>query len=278
VIQQFVSIEGQVTYPGEYAIKNQLERVSDLLERSGGVNQYAYIEGATLLRKTEFFEDETEAQVAISELENLLKRYEDDATKLSEVELAQVARINEQLAAYRTDDNENKNLSSLAKRERLKEVVQRNTLFGDVKLNASDAIGINLKAIMTNPKSGYDLILQEGDVLIIPKRQETVRLRGRVLYPTTVVYQESKSAKHFINQAGGFSNRAQKRNTYVIYANGSVAKTKRFLFFKTYPQVEPGAEIIVPAKPIKLPIAISEIVGITSGLATLALLISQVNF
>ncbi|MFT7381278.1 MAG: hypothetical protein ACI9Z3_001162, partial [Roseivirga sp.] len=71
---------------------------------------------------------------------------------------------------------------------------------------------------------------------------------------------------------------AQKRNTYVIYANGSVAKTKRFLFFKTYPQVGPGAEIIVPAKPIKLPIAISEIVGITSGLATLALLISQVNF
>ncbi|MFT6217129.1 MAG: protein involved in polysaccharide export with SLBB domain [Roseivirga sp.] len=278
VIQKFVSVEGQVIYPGEYAIKNQSERVSDLLERSGGINQYAYAEGATLLRKTEFFEDQTDLQARILELENLLKRYEAEDGSLSEAELAQVGRINQQLASLQSDDTENKNLSSLAKRERLQEIVQRNTLFGDVKLNSSDAIGINLKAIIENPKSGYDLILQEGDVLIIPKRQETVRLRGRVLYPTTVVYQESKSAKHFINQAGGFSNRAQKRNTYVIYANGSVAKTKRFLFFKTYPNVEPGAEIIIPAKPPKFPVAISEIVGITSGLATLALLISQINF
>jgi protein involved in polysaccharide export with SLBB domain len=278
VIQKFVSIEGQVAYPGEYAIINQVETVSDLLTRAGGINQYAYVEGATLLRKTEFFENETEVEVAISELENLLNKYEDDPSKLTEVELAQVARINEQLNTYRTDDSENKNLSSLAKRERLKEVVQRNSLFGDVKLNASDAIGINLKAILANPRSGYDLVLEEGDVLIIPKKQETVRLRGRVLYPTTVVFQASKSAKFFIDQAGGFSNRAQKRNTYVVYANGNVAKTKRFLFFKTYPKVEPGAEIIIPAKPPKLPVAISEIVGITSGLATLALLISQISF
>lgn len=278
VIQKFVSVEGQVAYPGEYAIKNQTERVSDLLERAGGINQYAYVDGATLLRKTEFFEDQTDMQARITELEDLLKRYEAQDGSLSEAELAQVERINQQLASLQTDDTENKNLSSLAKRERLQEIVQRNTLFGDVKLNASDAIGINLKAIIENPKSGYDLILQEGDVLIIPKKQETVRLRGRVLYPTTVVYENSRSAKYFINQAGGFSNRAQKKNTYVIYANGSVAKTKRFLFFKTYPNVEPGAEIIIPAKPPKLPIAISEIVGITSGLATLALLISQINF
>ncbi|PIQ47504.1 MAG: capsule biosynthesis protein [Cytophagales bacterium CG12_big_fil_rev_8_21_14_0_65_40_12] len=278
VIQKFVSVEGQVTYPGEYAITNQSERISDLLERAGGINQYAYVDGATLLRKTEFFEDQTDMQARIAELENLLKRYEAQDGSLSEAELAQVERINQQLASLQTDDTENKNLSSLAKRERLQEIVQRNTLFGDVKLNASDAIGINLKAIIENPKSGYDLILQEGDVLIIPKKQETVRLRGRVLYPTTVVYENSRSAKYFINQAGGFSNRAQKKNTYVIYANGSVAKTKRFLFFKTYPNVEPGAEIIIPAKPPKLPVAISEIVGITSGLATLALLISQINF
>ena len=115
-------------------------------------------------------------------------------------------------------------------------------------------------------------------MLVLPKQQETVRLRGRVLYPTTVVYESNRNLKHFINLAGGFGNRAQRKNTYVIYANGSVAKTKKFLFFKTYPQVSPGAEIIVPAKPPKLPVAISEVVGITSGLATLALLISQINF
>lgn len=277
-VQKFVAIEGEVVYPGNYAIKNQTERISSLLERAGGLNKYAYIEGATLLRKTEFHSEISNIEQKVQALEALLNRYAEGDPSLSESELAQVARLNQQL-----DELDKQNLDTegdpfYAKKERLREIVQRNALFGDVQLGNSDAIGIDLKKIIENPKSKFNLILEEGDVLVLPKQQETVRLRGRVLYPTTVVYESNRSLKHFINLAGGFGNRAQRKNTYVIYANGDVAKTKRFLFFKTYPRVSPGAEIIVPSKPPKLPFAISEVVGITSGLATLALLISQINF
>ena len=277
-VQKFVAIEGEVAYPGNYAIKNQTERISSLLERAGGVNQYAYIEGATLLRKTEFHSEISNIEQKVQALEALLNRYAEADPSLSESELAQVARLNQQLNELDKQSLDIEGDPFYAKKERLREIVQRNALFGDVQLGNSDAIGINLKKILEEPNSKYDLILEEGDVLVLPKQQETVRLRGRVLYPTTVVYEPNRSLKHFINMAGGFGNRAQRKNTYVIYANGSVAKTKKFLFFKTYPQVSPGAEIIVPTKPPKLPVAISEVVGITSGLATLALLISQINF
>lgn len=277
-VQKFVAIEGEVTYPGNYAIKNQTERISSLLERAGGVNKYAYIEGATLLRKTEFHSEISNIEQKVQALEALLNRYAEADPSLSESELAQVARLNQQLNELDKQSLDIEGDPFYAKKERLREIVQRNALFGDVQLGNSDAIGINLKKILEEPNSKYDLILEEGDVLVLPKQQETVRLRGRVLYPTTVVYESNRNLKHFIHLAGGFGNRAQRKNTYVIYANGSVAKTKRFLFFKAYPQVSPGAEIIVPTKPPKLPIAISEVVGITSGLATLALLISQINF
>ena len=277
-VQKFVAIEGEVTYPGNYAIKNQTERISSLLKRAGGVNQYAYIEGATLLRKTEFHSEVSNIEQKVQALEALLNRYAEADPSLSESDLAQVARLNQQLNEL---DKQSLNIEGdpfYAKKERLREIVQRNALFGDVQLGSSDAIGIDLKKILDEPGSKFDLILEEGDVLVLPKQQETVRLRGQVLYPTTVVYESNLNLKHFINLAGGFGNRAQRKNTYVIYANGSVAKTKKFLFFKTYPQVTPGAEIIVPSKPPKFPVAISEVVGITSGLATLALLLSQIKF
>src|SRR5690606_9982335 len=76
----------------------------------------------------------------------------------------------------------------------------------------------------------------------------------------------------------GFDNRAKKRRTYVVYANGEVARTKNFLFFKSYPSVEPGAEIIVPSKSRKIPFMPGEIIGITTGLPTLALILTQIDF
>lgn len=276
--QKTVSIEGEIIYPGNYAIQGPLERISDLLKRAGGVNRFAYIEGATLLRKTEFYKDESEIELRLSELEGLLDRFERKDQSLTELEIAKIARVKQQMSLIFNEEIDGKALSNYAKRERLREIVQRNSLFGDVKLNEADAIGIDLKGILENPTSKHNLILEDGDVLIIPKKQETVRLRGRILYPTTVVYEQSRSMKYFIDRAGGFGNRALRKGAYVIYPNGNVAKTRSFLFFKKYPKVQPGSDIIIPAKPPKLPIALSEVLGITSGLATLALLVSQINF
>jgi hypothetical protein len=69
----------------------------------------------------------------------------------------------------------------------------------------------------------------------------------------------------------------RKKGTYVVYANGEVARTKSLLFMKFYPKAAPGAEVIVPTKPLKIPIRLQDVIGITSGLATLALVISQIS-
>jgi protein involved in polysaccharide export with SLBB domain len=145
-------------------------------------------------------------------------------------------------------------------------------------LKETEIIGINLEEIMSTPGSKYDLILEEGDVISIPKQLQTVRLRGRVLYPTTVRYENGKSVKYFIDRAGGFDSRARKCRTYVVYANGEVARTKGFLFIRNYPNVDPGAEIIIPVKPLKIPLKPGDLIGVATGLATIALVVSQITF
>ena len=141
-------------------------------------------------------------------------------------------------------------------------------------------IGIDLEKILNNPKSKFDLILQEGDVLEIPKQLQTVALSGAFLYPVTVRYENNATFRKYINSAGGYAQNALKRKAYVIYANGSVKSTHQFLGIKNYPKIEPGAEIIVPSKPEKDEITLQEkialgsiIVSTTSTLATLILTI-----
>lgn len=276
-VQEFASVEGQVLYPGKYAIKNHGERISDMLQRAGGLNNYAFIEGATLIRRTEFFEEETDIEQQIDDLIELQQRLEVEPETLTESEYLMISRIEKDLVRLEEQNESNQSLSSFAKRERLKEIIEKNALLGTVQFKQAEAIGIKLAQIMSNPGSSADLLIEEGDVLIIPKKTETVRLRGKLLYPTTVRFEEGKSLKHYINSAGGFDNRAKRNGTYVVYANGEVARTKRFLFFKFYPKAERGAEIIVPARPLKIPLRIQDVVAVTSGLATLALVVSQIS-
>lgn len=138
-------------------------------------------------------------------------------------------------------------------------------------------IGIDLEAILKagGEKSKYDLILNEGDLLIIPSEKQTVEVRGEVMAPSIIRYDKSNSFTDFINNSGGFSDKAKKNKSYVIYANGDIRSTKRFLFFKFYPKVEPGALIVVPQKSeTKNKMSIQEILGITTALATLGVLIN----
>lgn len=134
-------------------------------------------------------------------------------------------------------------------------------------------VGINLKKILANPGEGDDLILEDGDVLRIPKQQQVVRVNGEVLYPSAVVYRENESLKNYVLKAGGFSPGADIRRAYVVYPNGTVAGTRKFLFFNSYPRIKAGSEINVPKKPYKRPVSAAEIVGITSSIASLALVV-----
>jgi len=277
-VQQFVAVEGQVNYPGKYGIKNHGERISDLLQRAGGLDAYAYVEGATLIRRTEFYEGGSENQQKIENLEKLRDRLLQAAGSLTEAEEFLLDRINKELGLLATDTDSNQELSDFAKKDRLEEILQRNSFLGEVQVKQVEAIGIDLDEILKNPGAAQDLLLEEGDILIVPRKTETVSLRGKLLYPTTVRFEPGRNLKYYINSAGGFDNRARKGQTYVIYANGKVARTKKFLFFRSFPKVEPGAEIIVPARPLKPNLGPSEIIAITSGMATLALLISQIDF
>ena len=106
---------------------------------------------------------------------------------------------------------------------------------------------------------------------------ETVRLRGELLYPTTVRFSPGKTLKYFINSSGGFDNKAKRSGTYVVYANGDVARTKKILFFNIFPKVEPGCEIIVPKKEDRIPLGANQLLGLTTGITTLILAINQIN-
>lgn len=134
----------------------------------------------------------------------------------------------------------------------------------------NDFVGIYLDKILDKPGSKNDLYLEDGDVLYVPRRLQTVKVNGQVLYPVITPYRDGKGMRHYISQAGGFSGDAKKGRVYVVYANGFVKSTGHFLFFKNYPDVKPGAEVFVPLKtPNKM--SAQQALGISTGVSGLAL-------
>lgn len=120
--------------------------------------------------------------------------------------------------------------------------------FRDSLASRLDMLSIDLEEIVKKPGSKTDLLLQEGDLIFVPKPVQTVTVSGAVYLPGMMVYDKSK-LKEYIGSAGGFSRDAVKKHTYVAYADGSVKATKRFLWVKRYPKVKPGAHIYVPEEP-----------------------------
>ena len=275
--QQYARVEGEVMYPGKYAILSKNERISDLINRSGGFKNMAYLQGATLIRLTEFAELQSDLNKKIKSLNDLKNKVSNKEGTLTESELLLIKRIDEDLKNIDSNKNENQILSSYAKSERINEILKKNSVGSDIPISKSEAIGIDLMSIVNSSGSKSDLLLKEGDVIIVPKKLETVRLRGELLYPTTVRFSSGKSLKYYIDSSGGFDSKAKRGGTYVVYANGDVARTKKFLFFNLYPKAEPGCEVIVPKKTIKNPIAANQLLNFTTGLATLILAINQIN-
>ena len=275
-IKRFARVEGEVKYPGEYAISSKKERISDLINRSGGPNEYAYYKGATLIRKTEFAEEYSLIENEINDLKSLKEKILTN-NNLTESEKLLVSRIDKDLEKLNQENSTNQDFSSFVKKERISEIVKRNALDGDIPLAKSESIGIDLDQILKNPGLKSDLLIEDGDIIVIPKKLETVRLRGELLYPTTVRHSPSRGLKYYINSAGGFDLKAKRSSTYVVYANGDVARTKKFLFFNLYPKAEPGCEVIIPRKSEKNPLAVSQILNFTTGLAALIIAINQIK-
>ena len=142
----------------------------------------------------------------------------------------------------------------------------------DIKTEYS--VGIDLEAAINNPGGDADIVLREGDKLIIPEMVNTVKINGAVMMPNTVAYNKKMSVKDYISQAGGYANGARKTKAFIIYMNGQVAKVKN----SGKSVVEPGCEIIVPIKDKTKAEKwnIQTILGIASSLGSLGLTAASV--
>ena len=122
-----------------------------------------------------------------------------------------------------------------------------------------------------------DIFLEENDILFVPKQLQTVTIKGEISSPVTTTYRNNKRFKYYISSAGGFTNKAAKKRSYVRYANGATKAAKKILLFNVYPSVKPGSEIFVPENPTQKTFSITELVSITTSLLTLYLLINTVT-
>lgn len=175
------------------------------------------------------------------------------------------------LKRYKTDQEKQKAEETYKKLQKnLKDTIGSNLdLALEIKRDY-DQIPLDLNRIMQAPGSTEDITLKTKDELYIPKFDAQVKISGGVLLATQLPYDRSNSYRNYISAAGGYSANAWKRKSYIVYANGRAATTKHFLFFKSYPKVLPGSELVVPKKVEKKGMSTGEMIGISSALASLA--------
>ena len=236
--QKNVSIEGEVVFAGDYTLTRRNARLTDLLKAAGGITDQAYVKGARLERVP------TESERVRMEA----------AFKMQQEQLQQ------QLMALAASSNSG-NIQQVAQ--------QANSQLDKYQVPNTYPVGIELDKALADPTSDANIVLREGDKLILPQYTATVKINGAVMYPNTIAYQKGKGAKYYINAAGGFSQNARKSNAYVIYMNGMVGKLSQGA------HILPGCEIVVPSK-ISRRMSIAETMSLGSGMASIAAMIATI--
>lgn len=131
-------------------------------------------------------------------------------------------------------------------------------------------VGIELAKAIKNPKSEYDIVLRENDRLIIPEFNNTIKINGAVMHPNTVLYKKGESLQYYIEQAGGYSDLAEKKRAYIVYMNGMTAKAKG----SSKNLIKPGSEIIVPTKEEKEKMSLGQTIALGSSITSMASVIA----
>jgi len=174
--------------------------------------------------------------------------------------------------AYQSGSMLTRVISLSPKEKRLREAIKEGMEASTSKLDFA-VIGVDLEKALKNPGGKDDIFLRDGDELIIPRKMQTINIEGEVLNPLSMPYIENKGLKYYVNLSGGFGVKAHKRKSYIVYPNGTAAATKSFIFFRNYPEIKPGSQIIVPSRPDKDSMPISAWVAITGSLTTSTALI-----
>lgn len=238
--QKNVSVEGEVMFAGTYTLSANNTRLSDLYRKSGGTNGLGYIRGARLMRRATEAEKQRMRTALQMEMEQQQKNILQLAASSNGANLQQAA-----------EGAKNANLS---------------------KFNVPDEypVGIDLELAIKNPGGDADMVLREGDRLIVPQYNGTVKVNGAVMYANTVAFEKGKRASYYIDQAGGYAGDAVKSRAYIIYMNGKVAKLSHGA------KVQPGCEIVVPAK-LKRKMSAAETMSLGSSLSSIAAMIATIS-
>lgn len=238
--QQSVTVDGEVMFAGTYTLSKRNMRLTDLLKAAGGITDQAYVKGARLERRP------NEAERARMEA----------AFKMQQEQLQQQLL---ELAASSNNGGSVQQVAQQSNSTQLKKFQVPNTF----------PVGIELDRALANPNSDANIVLREGDRLILPQYTATVKVNGAVMYPNTVAYERGKSAKYYINAAGGFAQNARKSGAYVIYMNGMVGKLSQGV------KIEAGCEIVVPSR-ISRKMSVAETMSMGTGIASIAAMIATI--
>lgn len=238
--QKNVSVEGEVMFAGTYTLSANNTRLSDLYRKSGGTNGLGYIRGARLMRRATEAEKQRMRTALQMEMEQQQKNILQLAASSNGANLQQAA-----------EGAKNANLS---------------------KFNVPDEypVGIDLELAIKNPGGDADMVLREGDRLIVPQYNGTVKVNGAVMYANTVAFEKGKRTSYYIDQAGGYAGDAVKSRAYIIYMNGKVAKLSHGA------KVQPGCEIVIPAK-LKRKMTVAETMSLGSSLSSIAAMIATIS-
>lgn len=258
---RMVQVQGEVLRPGDYNIKSKRELLSSLLMRAGGLSEYAYAQGAFLIRSPKL--DNSQARMnaflvdaAQSKLNQQLKQTI-DPTLLNELGV--------------------QGESGLANFDSIQSALNTSDIVSRIN-NTEGLIGIKLHDILKHPGGKSDIVIEEGDLIYIPRQVQTVRVLGEVFFPTYVQFDDTKGLKHYLRNAGGATDLAEQKHIFVLYPNGTSKSTTSFLGIKSYPRILPGSKILVPRKQVNLAknMTTGETISVLASITSMAALVYSV--
>jgi protein involved in polysaccharide export with SLBB domain len=270
----FAEVKGLIKSPGKFKVQPKMS-LKDVLYRAGGVpmeTDFANVEISRVLKI-----ENTNGDIIVKPVK--IKKYaiSQDWRNDKKIDSIFIYAFDQIFIRPNYDFRLQKNVfvegeirtpgeySKISPTERLSSLIKRangltpesfaaGAKLSRVNLETTDTLVIQLDKAIRHPRSKYDLILREGDVITIPIVDPTVRIKGNVLVPNSYVAYDKKhkSFLYYVNLAGGFAKRTQHNECRVLYANGMSKGTKRILFFiNVYPPILPGSSLIIPQKPEK---------------------------
>ncbi|MGB0833777.1 MAG: SLBB domain-containing protein [Psychrobium sp.] len=202
-----VTLKGEVKFPGTYSVREG-ETLDSVIKRAGGYTEQAFLEGAVFTRES----------VKEQELTQIIK-------------FADQLRLDIAAKGLSGDSSVSFSEASLMLKE----------------LESLQAVGRMVVSLSRNDRSKHnDLIVEDGDMLLIPSQKQTVTVVGEVQHASTHFYENGISFEEYITKAGGIKQRADDSRAYIIRANGSVVIPKGSLWFSAKAQIQPGDTIVVP--------------------------------